>query len=214
MVDSQVSFGYDLDPGTVRSVPEGLAMRRLVLVALPWVIVGSVLGCAAKDDPKRVTAAQVARALREGRAIVSTGPFVQVSVNDRGPGELVTVSKKRARVSVVASAPEWIDVRRAEIYVNGDKVATAGTSPGKGATRIDWQGEVPFKRDAWVVVIVRGDKLLDSVLAGTRAAPLAFTNPIFVDADGDGRFQATEERPARASTPAASGAVHPGLPSQ
>jgi len=27
-------------------------MRRLVLVVLPWVIVGSVLGCAAKDDPQ------------------------------------------------------------------------------------------------------------------------------------------------------------------
>ncbi len=152
--------------------------------------------------------------MREGRAIVSTGPFVQVSINEAGPGDRVTIAKKRGKVSILASAPDWIDVRRAEIYVNGAKVATVSANPGRGATRIDWQGELPFKRDAWVVVIVSGDKLLDSVLTGTRAAPLAFTNPIFVDADGDGRFQATEERPARASTPAASGAVHPGLPSQ
>jgi hypothetical protein len=167
-----------------------------------------------EDDPKRITAAQVARALREGRALVSTGPFVRVLVNDAEPGDLLTVSKKHAKVSVVASAPDWIDVRRAEIYVNGVRAATAAATPGKGATRIDWQGELPFKQDAWVVVIVRGEKLLDAVLTGTRAAPLAFTNPIFVDADGDGKFRATEARPARASTPAASGAVHPGLPSQ
>jgi hypothetical protein len=156
----------------------------------------------------------LARALREGRALVSTGPFVRVSVNDAEPGDLLSAPKKHAKVSVVASAPDWIDVRRAEIYVNGVRAATAAATPGKGSTRIDWQGDLPFKQDAWVVVIVRGEKLLDAVLTGTRAAPLAFTNPIFVDADGDGKFRPIAARPARASTPATSGAVHPGLPSQ
>jgi hypothetical protein len=55
---------------------------------------------------------------------------------------------------------------------------------------------------------VRGDKLLDSVLTGTRTAPMAFTNPIFVDTDGDGKFQAmAKQHPAHAPTPKASGAV-------
>jgi hypothetical protein len=38
------------------------------------------------------------------------------------------------------------------------------------------------------VAIVRGDRPLTEVLPFTKLAPFAFTNPVFVDADGDGRF--------------------------
>jgi hypothetical protein len=167
-----------------------------------------------EDDPRQVTAARIAKALREGRAQVSTGPFVLARLDDAEPGDQVTVQGKHGRLSIVASAPDWVDVRRAEVYVNGTRVLTAPATPGKGSTRIDWRGDLSFKQDAWVVVIVRGDKLLDSVLPGTRAAPFAFTNPIFVDVDGDGRFRPIEEHPERASRPTTSGAAHPGLPSQ
>jgi hypothetical protein len=164
----------------------------------------------ASDDPSRVTPAEIAEALRQGRATVSTGPFVMARLNDdAGPGDLISVRNKRAKLLLKALAPEWIDVRRAEVYVNGGRAATVYANGSKDVTRIDWATELRFDRDSWVVVIVRGEKLLDSILPGTRAAPFAFTNPIFVDVDGDGRFGVNSERHrARAPSQAASGAAH------
>jgi hypothetical protein len=56
--------------------------------------------------------------------------------------------------------------------------------------RIQWETVLRLDRDSWVVVIAKGERLLDIVLPGARAKPFAFTNPIFIDFDGDGTFQA------------------------
>lgn len=162
------------------------------------------------DDPDHVTPAEIAEALREGRASVSSGPFVTARLDETAePGDRISVRNKRAKLSVKALAPDWIDVRRAEVYVNGERVAVGLANPTKDAVRIDWRTELKFNQDSWVVVVVRGEKLLDTVLSGTRAAPLAFTNPIFVDADGDGKLRFTA-RPHRAPAPSprASAAAH------
>ena len=47
------------------------------------------------------------------------------------------------------------------------------------------------KVDTWYVVVVRGNRSLDPVvpkLGDRDVFPLAFSNPIWVDVDGDGKF--------------------------
>lgn len=61
-----------------------------------------------------------------------------------------------------------------------------------GAQRKEVRVDVPmtFTEDTWIVVTARGsaDQLRPSLNRGSN--PFAFTNPIFVDVDGNGRFDA------------------------
>jgi len=66
-----------------------------------------------------------------------------------------------------------------------------GTCARHGRTRAD----APGARDAWVTLIVEGERSLAPVLrAGAR--PLALANPVWVDGDGDGRWTSPQERVA------------------
>lgn len=154
------------------------------------------------DHPSRAKAEPIATALRRGQAIVSNGPFVDVRLEgSAGPGDLLTAEHDTVTVEVVVRAPNWVDVRRAELVVNGRIVQTAearGTDP---AARLQWQTSLRLEQDSWVVVMVRGDVVLEHVLPKTNVLPFAFTNPIFVDVDRDGLFTAPFSADAGAGEP-------------
>jgi hypothetical protein len=157
------------------------------------------------DDPRLVTAADVTAALRAGRAVVSAGPFLVARVQGKGPGELATAEGGRVTLQVSVRAPAWVDVASAEVWLDGRRVATErATAPPAAAIRLAWQTQIPIERDGFVVVVVRGERPLDRVLPGIGARPFAFTNPIWIDGDGDGSFDAGVDAGADAAPPDAS----------
>ncbi|HEX9622653.1 MAG TPA: CehA/McbA family metallohydrolase [Polyangiaceae bacterium] len=132
---------------------------------------------------------QVAGALVMGRAQVSNGPFISLRLNGRAqPGDLVLVEDGFVAVEVGVRAPPWVDVREAELFVNGESVALTRKVERRGApARIQWRRRVAVPRDGWILVVVRGRQPLGQVLPETKAVPFAFTNPVFLDTDGDGK---------------------------
>lgn len=163
-----------------------------------------------RDDPARVAAADVVAAIRGGRVIVSSGPFVTVSIDGRmafGRDQAISVTDPtRLALTVRVQAPSWVPVSTIEVYENGrplplrragmgalEAVApgTAGASyaaailpdEGGGAQRFSGTVRVAPTRDAYYVVVVRGAGSLLPVAGG---ASYAYTNPIYVDVGGDG----------------------------
>jgi hypothetical protein len=155
----------------------------------------------------------VLAALREGHAFVTSGPFLEASVDDSGPGQVAIVRDGIARVRVVVRAPSWMALTRIEVWHEGAIVrsdaipspepASAGPrdapggaqrgvraveSPAPGASdlRVETTLEFPVARDGYVVVLVRGERTMDVAFGRAGIPPLAFTNPIWLDADGDG----------------------------
>jgi len=127
--------------------------------------------------------ARFMKSLREGRAYGSTGPLLTVRLDDAGLGELHE-GPSGTLVIKVDAAP-WVPVAEWRAYVNGELVHRAPIGAGDEASL-----PLVFERDAFVTVEVEGpaeglyrDALPDFV-------PFAFTNPIFVDVDGNGRFDA------------------------
>jgi hypothetical protein len=159
------------------------------------------------DDPRSLTAEVVVQALRAGRAVVSSGPFIVAKVGGKEPGELATAQDGKVTLQVSVRAPAWIDVSLAEAWLDGKRVALqrANAEPG-AAVRLTWQTELAVERDGWLVVVARGERVLDRVLPGVGARPFAFTNPIWIDADADGSLDAGVTRAADAS---ADGATPP-----
>lgn len=121
--------------------------------------------------------------LRAGSLFGSTGPFVRARLDEAGLGELHTGASGTLRVRVEA-AP-WVPVDEWRAYVNGELVHRAPIAAGDEAAL-----PLVFPHDAFVTIEVEGEAsgLYAAALPGF--VPFAFTNPIFVDADGNGRFDA------------------------
>lgn len=142
------------------------------------------------------------RALRAGRAYGSTGPLIDLRLGEAEIGELHAGSKGVLELRVHGA--EWVPITEWRAYVDGALVHRAPIARGESASL-----PLVFAKDAFVTVEVEGpaEGLYRDVLPGF--VPFAFSNPIFVDVDGNGRWDAPG-LPERAALPPA--ILRPGLP--
>lgn len=154
------------------------------------------VGC---DDISKVECDDIVRAFRSGQIVVSMGPFVTMTVNGHGIGRLV--SGRRFKLRITVQAAPWVDVSEVKLIKNGMLVERFKVKPSRGIVRFDRVLRIAPKQDAWYVALVYGDRPLSPIVSdyvgydGTRYSvkPFAMTNPIWVDADGDGLFTAIEK---------------------
>jgi hypothetical protein len=140
------------------------------------------------DRPEAVRAEAVAEALKAGRAFVTSGPMIELVVAGGRPGDLVRASGGRVSLDITVRAAPWIDVSRVVVVVSGQPRHEQIIAPSEKPERHRLHAELALAEDAFIVAIVRGDKPLDAVLPTANTRPLAFTNPVYVDVDGDGAF--------------------------
>ncbi|MBW2312607.1 MAG: CehA/McbA family metallohydrolase [Deltaproteobacteria bacterium] len=135
------------------------------------------------DRPARLDEAAFFGAILRGELVGSTGPFLTARLGKVGPGGLI--SAREATLSIAVDAPDWVPVAEARVYLNGALVETRPIERGGSV-------EVPlaFEGDAFVTVEVEGDATGDEAeryrVLVPNSVPFAFTNPIFVDPDGNG----------------------------
>lgn len=132
--------------------------------------------------------------LKEGRAIVTAGPFIRLSVAGGGPGDTVKATGDKVRVDVDITAPAWLGISNARVWVDGEPRAELDISQVKRVgqlSRLHQVLEISVKSDTMVIATARAEGMLTEVLPGTKIQPHGFTNPVFIDADGDGRVTLT-----------------------
>ncbi len=143
-------------------------------------------------DPQAIVAP-----LRARQTFVSCGPFVRFSTSDgTSLGGLGAVDGEGAvDFAVTVEAPTWIGVDTINLLENGVVIATRtladahrGDDPERPALRFDGSFSARPKNDAWYVLEVIGSGSLSPVELGDE--PYALTNPIEIDADGDGVWTA------------------------
>jgi hypothetical protein len=147
-----------------------------------------------RGPPVDVTA--LVAALKKGHAFVTSGPMVELSQGAAQPGDALVVEGGRAKVHVRVRVAPWIDASELEIRVGGKtalvkRIAAreieVGTPQGtlEEARRNtivldeDLEVEVPAGARS-LVAIVRGDRLVGTVLPFMDFAPMAFSNPLLV----------------------------------
>ncbi len=142
------------------------------------------------DDPRQVRPEQVVAAVREQRIVVSTGPFIRFSANGQPLGSQVKPENGWVELEISVSAAPWVDVSEVQLIANGEPAATFLVERSQEVVRFERKLRLRPEADTWYVVIARGSRpLAPAVLAASpRALPYAITNPIWVDADGNGRF--------------------------
>jgi hypothetical protein len=155
-------------------------------------------------------------ALRGHRVIASTGPFLTLRVGTAREGDMVVPAKvpggtgRQVSVSLRLQSASWIKVDVVRLLVDGHVTKTWNvpvqngssaplfqienepvTVDGDAAITAEAEGATPLP--TWMV----GEFLLQKGLvdlcgnpAQPGMIPFAVTNPVFVDADGDGVFRA------------------------
>lgn len=151
--------------------------------------------------------------------VLTNGPFVTVQLGGARQGGLVSKGRAaggaRRTLSIRVERAPWVDARELEVLVGGkggvpiplsgarltpagalvDELAipvVIGGAPQRraaGAGASFAPAPLVLHEDTFLVVVVRGRRPLEPVVAGAPedALPFAMTSPLWIDADGDGR---------------------------
>ncbi len=144
---------------------------------------------------------RVTQALKRGAAWVTNGPRLDVTLDGAQIGDQVQL-KPDSKLHVEIQTASFISVSSVEIVLNGERFLEQKLAMPLRGKSLSLDFPLAPPRDSWVVVLVRGTEPLDAILPRVDAKPLAFSNPIFIDADGDGSFSAPS-RQVRAGVEAA-----------
>jgi hypothetical protein len=135
---------------------------------------------------------------------MSTGPFLSVSGSSGSspdpaiPGDDLIAADGDVTLKVSVQCPNWMDVNRVQIFINGRPSEkhnyTRKLSPhlfrGFDAVfKFDSSLSLTLDRDAHVIVAAIGEGMTMERVMGQRFGrrpPIAVSNPIFVDVDGNG----------------------------
>ena len=142
--------------------------------------------------------AAVIRTLKAGHSFVTNGPLVEVTVNgSTGMGETCTDRDGEVEVAVRVQSAPWIAVNEIRLLVNGRRQMGLPVIPPKsGSLDLVKKFQIKLEQDAALVVEVLGHRTLYPLIQRTASQgrtdravlPYALTNPIFVDRDGNKRF--------------------------
>lgn len=162
----------------------------------------------ATDDPVRIDPLDIVRSAERGHLVMTNGPYLDVSLREADgagveaaiPGDEIQARSGRLKLHVVVQCPDWFDIDRVQVLLNGRKAGDLGftryTHPrmfarAPGPVRFDRTLDVVLKGDAHLIVVAANKVPLGPVMGPGWGIgpPVAISNPIFVDVDGGG-FQA------------------------
>lgn len=156
------------------------------------------------DDPAAIDTMEMARAAERGQLIMTNGPYLEVnlqssraSASSAGTaGDTVIAPEGKAVLHIRVQCPNWFDVDRVQVLINGRHDAalnfTRQSHPGffaDGVVKFDRMLPLELGADTHVIVAAIGEqsgfgRVFGRARANTR--PVAVSNPIFVDVDGNG----------------------------
>ncbi|MCB1227231.1 MAG: CehA/McbA family metallohydrolase [Verrucomicrobiales bacterium] len=153
-------------------------------------------------DPARIDRGQVWKSYQQGRLLVSLGLMVTMTVNERFTvGDLATDLGETMAVEVVVQGPAWTQADRVELYANGVLIREQAVRDDHRAgekARLRWELPTP-RHDVHLVAIATGPGVTEPYWEIPRPYQpsskaltprvIGSTNPVWIDADGDGAWQ-------------------------
>jgi hypothetical protein len=147
----------------------------------PWPRAISLLGpertlvkVMGEDGPGRSAYERWVEGVRNGAAVVSNGPLLELAVDGQGPGAVLPWQGPSRLVRGAAHASFHRPLEVLEIVVNG-KVVRALAGDGR-RTELRLSFEIPVDESVWVAARVRGQR----VASANEPEIQAHTNPVYV----------------------------------
>ena len=152
------------------------------------------------DAPANIDVARACENFRSMRAYVSMGLLTRMSVGKKYTvGDLATGLGDTFEVTVNVLGPSWVRADRVELYANGQRIRQREITPGAAVT---WHLAKPAY-DLYLVAIATGPGIDAPFWDIPRSYQPKWkrhvprvqgaTNPIWIDADGDGQHTSPRE---------------------
>lgn len=158
--------------------------------------------------PAQIDPAEVCSNLVAGHALVSMGLLVQMSVNGRfGIGDLARDLGREVQVGVTVLGPSWVTATNVALFANGVPIRAepipalpaASSQAAKRGLKAEFNWNLPRPaHDVHLIAIATGPAVTAPFWAIPRpyqpastkwdGRVIGSTNPILIDADGDGKF--------------------------
>lgn len=154
------------------------------------------------DDPGKIDVMEMVHASEQGRVIMSNGPYLEFTVRETGKdkksvsGEDLAAPSGKVTVHVRVQCPNWLDVNRVFLLVNGRPHEVHNyrreTHPNRfkdGTLKFDSELQLTLDRDTHIIAVTQGEGLKLGPVMGEfwgDHEPTALSNPVFVDIDSDG----------------------------
>ena len=116
--------------------------------------------------------------IKQGRAIATNGPFIELFVNDATIGETTAVQAGAVEYRVRIQAPQWISIDTLVIYANGIEVERFPVSIAEGEVEITVTGSLEVERDTFLVAEVVGNESLFPIVPPLEVPPLLITEAL------------------------------------
>ncbi|MGZ3427672.1 MAG: CehA/McbA family metallohydrolase [Polyangia bacterium] len=139
---------------------------------------------------------EIPRAVKGHHVQFTTGPFVVLKVDGAGIGDVASARGGDTKVELEVRAAPWVSVSTATLYLDGHELHRWKVPKSVDPVRLRETLPVKVQRDAWIVVRVDGDEPLAPVVGDRKrfdVRPLALTNPVFLDVDGNGKYDPPEK---------------------
>lgn len=149
------------------------------------------------DDPARINVDEACDAFLAGDTSISLGIFADVKVNGSfHMGQTAGVKGRPVTVELRVASASWITPEKATVYLNSlpvaeQEVPRAGSGLPTNA-RLKFTLPQP-SADAHLVCVVTGKGIDAPGWHTQQGYSFAATNPVYLDADGDGRYASPRE---------------------
>jgi hypothetical protein len=144
------------------------------------------------DDPSKIDESEIIQSIKNQKVSVSSGIFVNMTANkDFGIGEQIDAKGKAVDFHLNVQAASWISCDRVEFLRNGQVIQTYDIPKTKNSVRLDTIFSTLVEHDSWFMAIAYGDSPTPPILQIKKKPiiPKGFTNPIWVDADSNGKIE-------------------------
>jgi hypothetical protein len=135
--------------------------------------------------PGEVTADDVRQALRSGRVTVGAHAFMDFA-DGKLPGDVISTNANQGvDFGVRVQTPDWAQATHLITVVNGQAVDLVERDGTTATDHLDFEQTInrSFAQDSWIVFFAYGPNPSGDMSSGKPV--VAFTNPIFIDVDGD-----------------------------
>ena len=106
-------------------------------------------------------------------------------------GDRIPAGAHPVELNLRVASPHWVNPREAHVFVNGVEVARKAIQSGFPSlpTEQSLHFKLPAQKvDGWLVCVIIGDGVNHPAWRTEQNYTFAATNPVYLDADGDGRF--------------------------
>lgn len=147
------------------------------------------------DDLDSTTLIQ---AMREGHSFATNGPVIHFRIDGSHiPGDSFTAQNRKVAIEIKVESAPWISVNEVRLLINGKrKILFPVYNPENSVVRFSTTLSLPLEKDCTIAAEVMGNRSLFPVHQArarngqkkNATLSYALTNPIFIDVDGNGKF--------------------------